>query len=109
MIHAGGAPSLLSGFALWALLPYFLAFSLVLFPLFPQNRAHALGALIGCCVLAASGILAYYQAFFASHDAQNALAFIFVPIYQLFGSAVLLLLLGLVRLASFILRSNRSA
>lgn len=88
---ADGGIGWLLGFLLWALLPYpLLALGTA------RLRRHGLQwvVLAGSVLLTAAALLIYALAVWGEPDAQGALVFVFIPLYQL-GAAILMLPLRL--------------
>ena len=73
-------------FLLWSLIPYIL---LIIF-LFKSYRTvkQQLVFLFFTFLIVGFGLFDYWYAFFISSDAQAGLEFIFVPIFQLFGTGI---------------------
>jgi hypothetical protein len=70
----------LDGFAVWVASPFVLM-------LIPVALAHSVRAqfaiLVVSAILAAGGVLLYWDAIFVHIDAQGAFVFLFIPLYQL--------------------------
>jgi hypothetical protein len=80
----------LLGFVVWAVSPYvFLAF---LINHYRENRLPLVTALSGAGLIMVCGIVLYIDAVFINHDAQGALVFLFLPVYQLIAAGILTLL-----------------
>ena len=86
MVYAGGSPgALLSGFTLWALLPYAaLAGAAAIAP----TRGTLLATLIVSVVAVIFGGLVYIDALFIHVSSTSALVFVFIPLCQLFAATV---------------------
>ena len=69
----------LLGFALWAILPYFVVLFLVRRPF--QSQAKLI-FVIGALIISLGGVALYVDAALLHPDPQGALAFIAVPFYQ---------------------------
>lgn len=94
--HAGGMKGLLSGFALWALLPY-AGFCLAARVI---KSAWFITALLVLTILSvAAGAYFYIDAMFIHIDAQGALIFLFMPLYQVLAQIALFSVFGFCKLA----------
>lgn len=84
---AGSASSLLSGFTVWALLPYLvlLASSRV-----AVSRGRALTVAIIAPLVSAFALFFWADALFVHTTSTSPLVFLFVPLYQLIASLILL-------------------
>ena len=74
------------GFGLWVVSPF--VFLLHATRRFDGNRARDIGLLLVSLAMALFAAFVYYDAFFVSLDAQGALVFIFVPLWQWVGAAL---------------------
>ena len=72
--------STLVGFALWAISPYLIL--TIILRGFRKNKYSTNTAIIGALIIAVTSCALLIDAFFIHIDAQNALVFIFLPIYQ---------------------------
>jgi hypothetical protein len=82
-----GAVASLALFALWAVVPYL---ALLLIGYVSRTKAApAVITLVGALAVTGCGLWAYYEGFYVNLDAQSALLFVFVPVIQLVGCAVL--------------------
>lgn len=79
------------GFGLWSLIPYAGLATCGL--LANRTKGQALTAFTGSVLVVFLGVLLLVDGFFVHPDAQNALAFVVLPFYQLVGVAVLILLI----------------
>ena len=99
MVHAGGsAQSLVSGFTLWAVLPYVVFAAACALS---RVREIILTTLIASVVGTLFAALIYIDAFFIHISSTSALVFIFIPLYQLIAA-------GIVLLVSFIARRSHA-
>ena len=88
MVLAGGsAAALLSGFTIWALLPYAL---LLASSRLAGTRGRVLTVCIVSVVASAFAVAAYADALFIDSSSTGALVFLFVPLYQAIAVAILL-------------------
>jgi hypothetical protein len=88
MAHGGGSlRSLLSGFTLWALIPYA---GLVAASAIARTRGSLIAALAVCLVAVLFGSFIYLDALFVHISSTGALVFIFIPLYQLLAAVVVL-------------------
>jgi hypothetical protein len=69
-------------FMIWALLPYAALAWLASRPF------NSWVVLVGSLVVGGSALFLYYRAFFVEPDAQSGLSVVFLPLYQLFGCAI---------------------
>ena len=75
------------GFGLWVVSPF--VFLLHATRRFAGNRTRDIGLLLVSLATALFAAIVYYDAYFVSLDAQGALVFIFVPLWQWVGAALL--------------------
>ncbi len=80
----------LVGFALWAISPYLIL--TIILQGFRKNKYSTNTAIIGALIIAITSCALLIDAFFIHIDAQNALVFIFLPIYQWVAFLVLALI-----------------
>ncbi len=81
---SGGVSGLLSGFTIWSVLPYLIL-------VFISYRAQSVRTLLAVTILSVVCILStylYFDSLFVHPDAQGALIFLFLPLYQLFATIV---------------------
>jgi hypothetical protein len=86
----GSLSSLISGFTVWALIPYGLFFAS---RTFARTRGRALATLIVSGVSSAFGAFVYVDAMYVHTSSTSALVFIFIPLYQLVAAAMLIAVL----------------
>jgi hypothetical protein len=95
LTHAGGSlRTLLSGFTIWALLPYA---SLAAAAGIARTRGSLLAAFITCLAVVLFGLLMYLDAVFIHVSSTGGLVFIFIPLYQLFAAAAVLIFVAVRR------------
>ena len=91
LLHCGGSvASLLSGFTLWALIPYAVLFASCSLA---RTRGRTLTTLVVSVLATAFAAFAYGDAMFSHSSSTSALIFIFVPLYQLIAAAILFAIL----------------
>lgn len=106
LLKAGGSKILFSGFTLWALLPYFLFSALARASTVKFYRLLVL-ALASLSVIVGIGF--YIDANFIHLDAQGALVFLFVPLYQLIAALGVLAVGGVAKIVQRASRKKASA
>ena len=95
LVRAGGFSGLLSGFTLFALLPYVL-FCGAYF-LAGISRGRAVATLLVSTAATVFALLVYGDLIFIHPGSMRGLAFLFVPFYQVPAAIILLVLLFLTR------------
>ncbi len=80
----------LVGYASWAISPYLIL--TIILRAFRKNKYSTNTAIIGALIIAITSCALLIDAFFIHIDAQNALVFIFLPIYQWVAFLVLALI-----------------
>lgn len=95
LVRAGGFSGLLSGFTLFALLPYVL-FCGACF-LAGSSRGRAIAILLVSAAATVFALLVYGDLIFIHPGSMSGLAFLFVPFYQVPAAIILLVLLFLTR------------
>ena len=89
MAHGGGGlRSLLSGFTIWALVPYagFAAASAI-----ARTRASLIAAFAVGLTAVLFGSFMYLNALFVHISSTSALVFVFIPLYQLLAAVVVVI------------------
>ena len=88
MVYAAqGFRSLLSGFTVWALIPY-AAFAIA--TRIACTRGSIIAASVASFVGVLFGMFIYVDALFVHISSTNALVFVFIPLYQLLAALVVL-------------------
>ncbi|MEE9523684.1 MAG: hypothetical protein V3V59_02920 [Thermodesulfovibrionales bacterium] len=88
-------------FGIWAISPY--CFMTISHYLLINNNKQSIVFLVSSILIILFGMFIYYDGFFIHIDAQSALLFIFIPLYQWIGCGISL---GLAKLIS---REKRSS
>jgi hypothetical protein len=88
----------LFGFLVWANVPYLAVYWLA--AVLVHGRGSAMLVLISSFAVVIFGAVIYFDAFIVHLDAQSALVFLFVPLYQLLAVAALLGALAIIRAVS---------
>ena len=94
LLWMGGLACLMSGFPLWTLLPYLL---LAVIARFSASKLFRGLVLAVAFVSIPAGIYFYIDACFIHLDAQGALVFVVIPVYQIFALFVVLGIGGIAR------------
>ena len=84
---AGSATAVISGFTVWALLPYVL---LLCANRMAQTSGMARGILIVTLLSVVVANVAYIRAFFVDGSSTSPLVFVVIPLYQLIAAALTL-------------------
>lgn len=95
LVRAAGFSKLLSGFTLFALLPYVL-FGSASF-LARTSRGRAIAILLVSTAATIFALLVYGDLIFIHPSSMSGLVFLFVPFYQIPAAIILLVLLVLIR------------
>ena len=95
LVRAGGSSALLSGFTLFALLPYVL-FCGACF-LSGSNRGKGITTLLVSAAATVFALFVYGDLIFIHPGSMIGLAFLFVPFYQVPAAIILLVVLLLIR------------
>jgi hypothetical protein len=93
---SGGIDGLLDLYTLWTILPFFV---LLLITLHTSSRETLIATTILGTLCLLSTYL-YFDSLFIHPDAQGALIFIFLPLYQLFSIIVGFIVFGIVKFIS---------
>jgi hypothetical protein len=94
LFYAGkGIESLLSPFILWALSPFFILLCITYYARFRNTLITAMSL----SVLFLGAIFLYFDSLFSTHpDAQGALIFLFLPLYQTLAIIIGFCILGII-------------
>ena len=79
--------SLVSGFTLWALIPY-IAFALAIH--IARTRVSLIAACVASLVATFLGVFIYVDGLFVHISSTGALAFVFIPLYQTLAAVIVL-------------------
>jgi hypothetical protein len=95
LARAGGFSVLLSGFTLFALLPYVLFCGACFLAV--SSRGRAITTLLVSAAATVFALLVYGDLIFIHPGSMSGLAFLFVPFYQVPAAVILLVVLFLIR------------
>jgi hypothetical protein len=88
MIYAAqGFGSLLSGFTVWALIPY-AVFAIAIW--MARTRGSVIASSVASLIAVLLGAFIYIDALFVHISSTSPLAFVFIPLYQLLAAVVVL-------------------